>query len=790
MAENITKILKLEEIASWWLVKQLHEKELPVRAILPSLQRGFVWKPEQIELLWDSIVQGFPIGSLLLSEIPPSDGGISIGAVEGKGSDGALENPTHFLLDGQQRATAIALGFNNIWDGRSGVKQGQALWVDLVKLKDADERVFAFRVVTKSHPWGYSKTTPGSRVSAANAREALKFYQLLHGKKVQPHAFDIDEVFPWDAEAPVPLALLISSISSCENYTDDGFQKKVSQDLLTKIEALTIWQKKKNIGDDEWAVKAMKKLDTVRGILEGENDSGFKDLVTGLRGALKNTEVPAPVLTKHLTGSDDAGGDAKDIHNPVFNLFKRINSSGTTLSREDINYSMLKAVWPEAKEAIEDKLMKGCQLAQPARMVSLITRLVMMIEGDKDEVEFKGLQAELSVSQFRSQLQKDDFKKKLVDFCADEGKLVIKNIWELLTIGGYALPKVLAAQISQSADDFMLLLMYWMYRVNEGDGKLKGVINKEKTLGFITAVVWFSPELKKCVAVLIKKMKEADQSSLHDFFNQEGFSELLNGDDKGVVLMLPIPHPDCLKKAIHSQVVKDKEFEEVPIGNDKSSNLWWKKPYMWNHLGGESTPESMRVFFYDKLNNGVSGVNNDQKIRELWWRFFEQVYKNKRFILYAQREQLKSWYDWFDPTQPDQIQDRNRPWDYDHILPYSWAHHTSRVFSELPHLVRIWINANGNFRAWPLELNRSKGNDEIIEDKVDGYPILDTKENVCKASFISTPGKWSELNEVGKDGFNKSGEHWKTFVGISIDRTIEIYEAWYDTLLIDELMPK
>ena len=136
---------------------------------------------------------------------------------------------------------------------------------------------------------------------------------------------------------------------------------------------------------------------------------------------------------------------------------------------------MLKAVWAGAKEAIEDKLMKGCQLAQPARMVSLITRLVMMIEDDKNDGKSKGLQAELSISQFTTQLQ-NDLEGKLVDFCADDGKggMVIKNIWDLLTKGGNALPKVLAAQISQNSDDFMLLLMYWVYKVNEGAGEFDG----------------------------------------------------------------------------------------------------------------------------------------------------------------------------------------------------------------------------------------------------------------------------------------------------------------------------
>ena len=51
----------LQEIANW----QLNTNESLVQ--LPSVQRGFVWKPKQIEDLWDSILRGYPIGSFMLS---------------------------------------------------------------------------------------------------------------------------------------------------------------------------------------------------------------------------------------------------------------------------------------------------------------------------------------------------------------------------------------------------------------------------------------------------------------------------------------------------------------------------------------------------------------------------------------------------------------------------------------------------------------------------------------------------------------------------------------------------
>ena len=36
---------------------------------IPALQRGLVWAPHQVELLWDSILRGFPIGAFALTPV-------------------------------------------------------------------------------------------------------------------------------------------------------------------------------------------------------------------------------------------------------------------------------------------------------------------------------------------------------------------------------------------------------------------------------------------------------------------------------------------------------------------------------------------------------------------------------------------------------------------------------------------------------------------------------------------------------------------------------------------------
>jgi uncharacterized protein with ParB-like and HNH nuclease domain len=40
--------------------------------LLPAIQREFVWNPKQICKLFDSLMQGFPVGSFLFWKIEPS----------------------------------------------------------------------------------------------------------------------------------------------------------------------------------------------------------------------------------------------------------------------------------------------------------------------------------------------------------------------------------------------------------------------------------------------------------------------------------------------------------------------------------------------------------------------------------------------------------------------------------------------------------------------------------------------------------------------------------------------
>ena len=109
--ERDMKSYTLEAISQW-------QKEVfgeTAKISLPSLQRGFVWKPQQIEALWDSIFSGYPIGAIMMS---------------------VDKDENRFLLDGQQRCTTVALGHFNPFDDNSkdflSLKTYKpSIWIDL-----------------------------------------------------------------------------------------------------------------------------------------------------------------------------------------------------------------------------------------------------------------------------------------------------------------------------------------------------------------------------------------------------------------------------------------------------------------------------------------------------------------------------------------------------------------------------------------------------------------------------------------------------------------------------------
>ena len=116
-------------------IKQALEKIATNYYVLPAIQREFVWNPEQICRLFDSIMQGYPFGEFLFWSIEPQQSGDYryYGFVRDyhQRDDphcpdlGQLPNQKMTaVLDGQQRLTAFNIGLR----GSISIKLPRKRW--------------------------------------------------------------------------------------------------------------------------------------------------------------------------------------------------------------------------------------------------------------------------------------------------------------------------------------------------------------------------------------------------------------------------------------------------------------------------------------------------------------------------------------------------------------------------------------------------------------------------------------------------------------------------------------
>ncbi len=105
--------------------------------MLPAIQREFVWKPEQIEKLFDSLMQGYPFGTFLFWKVQPETSGkfkfydFVLNYHQRTGAHcpelGKMPNQTvTAVLDGQQRLTALNIGLR----GSMAIKQPNKWWTN------------------------------------------------------------------------------------------------------------------------------------------------------------------------------------------------------------------------------------------------------------------------------------------------------------------------------------------------------------------------------------------------------------------------------------------------------------------------------------------------------------------------------------------------------------------------------------------------------------------------------------------------------------------------------------
>jgi hypothetical protein len=411
---ELPNTLRLHDVASWQLpsLAPRDANGQPVKprvlAGLPSLQRGAVWKPNQIELLWDSILRGFPIGSLVACRcLPPTIQSTRPGAVAGSVKPWPEDQYDHHLLDGQQRANALALGYLDPFiteNDKEELNPDTLLWLDLDpsnnKFPPASTRHHLLRVTTKAHPWGFnvSDDKEPQRLSSGQAFEAIQSFRCVHPVPVEkdgstnsdtcdasnqrPRPF---EGWPVVANAPLPLswALLAAEklwSGNTGSVIGDQDAKELWVAVLNRVQKLMTQGRAVGASngvrstdtpsDDSnqkeehkpWWVRANDVLyawtaDTATLTQRAQSLRLAQALRRAVRTQLIVLNVPqdaldAPSRLESLAPASQSDDSKNENVANLEHLFARLNNGGTMLSADDLTYSMIKAYWPGIEHTI------------------------------------------------------------------------------------------------------------------------------------------------------------------------------------------------------------------------------------------------------------------------------------------------------------------------------------------------------------------------------------------------------------------------------------------------------
>jgi uncharacterized protein with ParB-like and HNH nuclease domain len=129
--------------------------------VLPAIQREFIWEPEQIELLMDSLLRGYPVGSFLFWEVPRKEVKNwqfykflthyhELNSKHNEPAKITSNSDVTAILDGQQRLTALAIALTGSYAKRLKNKRRSSLaayplkklYIDLLSPANDDEQKY------------------------------------------------------------------------------------------------------------------------------------------------------------------------------------------------------------------------------------------------------------------------------------------------------------------------------------------------------------------------------------------------------------------------------------------------------------------------------------------------------------------------------------------------------------------------------------------------------------------------------------------------------------------------
>lgn len=269
---------------------------------LPSIQRKFVWDVHQIEKLFDSLMQNYPIGTFLFWSIE-------------KGQDPSHIDEYTFYEFISNYNEKNALEFMQTKVEKPSCKDR------LTAVLDGQQRLSSLYCALR-----------GS-------------YALKTSKRLSP-----DDPYP-------KRELYLNLLYSCKSEMDDKYEFK----FITKKEADTkdknhCWLRVKDViawSDSTSGRNEVKKK--AKAIARKIEDEGFTNLTEEQYDDIESTIelLWERLVTEELITYFEIKKESLD---DILDIFVRVNSAGTPLSKSDLVFSTIVANWEEGREKIENLL--------------------------------------------------------------------------------------------------------------------------------------------------------------------------------------------------------------------------------------------------------------------------------------------------------------------------------------------------------------------------------------------------------------------------------------------------
>lgn len=650
--------IAISEYVAWFLDQHSPNHNL---IQLPPIQRNAVWNIAQVERLWDSMLRGFPIGSVLLANRAVGQSARPL--TSNQQSQAITEG--YFLLDGQQRTRALLLGFQPTATSR--------LWVDLdPRLRfdnpEYNDRQFMLRLLTGHQPWGMRSHNAEEKLSESRKAEARQIlgdarrYDYLIFPVPQPPTNAMPS-WPVDARMPVPLDALIQLCGGWSGqFTVPAWEQvcQLAPPHLSMPEA----------SPAHFAVlmAALERLLTRSSV-----------------GSQPSRSIPL-LLHPEPAASDTTSTD--NVPDSVETLFRRVNAGGTVLAGEEMAYSLLKSSWDQAYDLVSQIVQheQVGYLFPPTGVVMAAARLARRKQG-----HLRDLSA--SIPQFRRWLSQTPSAAEPISFLAAMQELLSPPSGQPL------------ARFAQVLVEFCRLALYNPASTTADSGLPQKLLLAIHPMLLHPILCWVLDNLDESTRLQANRLPVLRYLMYVLIMKPEAqkFGRLASD-----VLGVQTAGQDFPDRAIYQRWLQEAAAAPMPSQGELLADLPAHTTAGW--------------FSHAQELFGPSDAT-DERPANPFHSFRQQFWHHRALILWFQRAYLQQWFTGYNPMSQDAADtpyDYDHIVPYSHVVSQGRSmdlQEGGEGANRFDWYRRFYVNSVGNYRAWPAWANRSDGN-ECHTDKL------------------------------------------------------------------------